>query len=94
MHKPLLVCLLGLVVLFVYLFRLRFIVFSPKNVEMLKKHLFCCVFGVLGSENIEFIVILLVFCSTSCVFDENPCAQRNKKVKKAFVFPEKNFSNV
>ena len=49
--------------------------------QMLKKHLFCCVFGVLGSENIEFIVILLVFCSTSCVFNENPCAKMQKKQK-------------
>ena len=90
-------CPLGLVVLFVYLFRLRFIVFSPKNVEMLKKplvllcfrsqmlkkHLFCCVFGVLDPENIEFIIILLVFCSTSCVFNENPCAKMQKKQKSA-----------
>ena len=49
--------------------------------QMLQKHLFCCVFEVLGSENIEFIVILLVFCSTSCVFNENPCAKMQKKQK-------------
>ena len=64
--------------------------------QMLKKHVVCCVFGVLDPENIEFIIILLVFCSTICVFNENPCAkmQKSKKVKKAFVFPEEFFSNV
>ena len=49
--------------------------------QMLKKHVFCCVFEVLGSENIEFIVILLFVCSTSCIFSENPCAKMQKTQK-------------
>ena len=61
--------------------------------QMLKKHVFCCVFGVLGSKNIEFIVILLVFCSTCCVFNENPCAKMQKKQKseKSICFSRENF---
>ena len=76
---------------------MRILVRKCKKSKKVKKHVFCCVFGVLGSENIEFIIILLVFCSTSCVFNENPCAKMQKKQKsekKTFVFPEKKFSNV
>ena len=51
-------CPLGLVVLFVYLFRLRFIVFSSKNVEMLKNHWFYCVFAHKCWKSICFAVFL------------------------------------
>ena len=68
---------------------ISFVVFSRTNLSKMN------VLKVLGSENIEFIFILLVFCSKSCVFNENPCAkiEKRKKVKKQFVFPEKKKSN-
>ena len=62
--------------------------------QMLKKQLFCCVFGVLGSENIEFIVILLVFLFNKLRFWwESLCenAKKAKKWKKHLFFQRKIF---
>ena len=63
--------------------------FSLKNLSKMS------VLRVLGSKNVIKQVQNHVFCSTCCIFSENPCAkmQKSKKVKKPFVFPEKKNSN-
>ena len=41
------------------------------------------VLRVLGAKHLIKAIILLVFCSKSCIFSENPCAKMHKTQKCA-----------
>ena len=64
-----------------------FIVFSLKNLSKMS------VLRVLGSKNVIKQVQNHVFCSTCCIFSENPYAkmQKNKNVKKTCVAKNTHF---
>ena len=64
-----------------------FIVFSLKNLSKMS------VLRVLDSKNVIKQIKNHVFCSTSCIFSENPCAKMHKteKVQKSISFYSENF---
>ena len=64
-----------------------FIVFSLINLSKMS------VLRVLDSKNVIKQIKNHVFCSTSCIFSENPCAKMHKteKVQKSISFYSENF---
>ena len=66
-----------------------FIVFSLKNLSKMS------VLRVLDSKNVIKQIKNNVFCSTSCIFSENPCAklQKTQKSEKTISFYGENYSN-
>ena len=60
--------------------------------QILQKHVFYCVFLVLGSKNLVKPIKKFVFWSESCMFSENPWAkmQKTQKSEKAIMSYMKN----